>query len=128
MQRNGLAADIESVSDGIDIGRLLGDHPQDGPPRRIRYGLENISSSLHDSQVFACKYTCKYLLAQVFSGKIVDRQPNPPRRLTCMTVVSAEMSDSTHGTAADWHVPPIAFDVRRQQDVQLMFRADDSQG
>src|SRR5690606_23717393 len=62
---NCLAADIKPFRNCIDISRLPGHHADNRPTCRIRYGLENVSSGFHYSQVYACKYKGKYLIAQV---------------------------------------------------------------
>jgi hypothetical protein len=41
-------------------------HVDDGPAGWVCYSLVNISSRFHFMQVYACKYKCKYLLAQFF--------------------------------------------------------------
>jgi len=48
----------------IDIMGLRGDQMNDLPPGGVRYGLINVSSGFHNMQVLACKYMCKYSLAQ----------------------------------------------------------------
>jgi len=63
-----LPADVEFFGNSIYIMWLAGNHIDDRSSGWVGYGLVNISSGYHIAQVSACKYKCKYLLAQVLEG------------------------------------------------------------
>lgn len=66
MQRYGLACNIKVCGYSIHIMRLRSNHVNYRSPRRVGYGLVNVSSGFHYLQVLTCKYKRKYLLAQMF--------------------------------------------------------------
>jgi len=66
MQRYCLPGYIKFLGYSIYVMRFGGNHINDRPAGRVGYSLVNVSSRFHIMQVSACKYICKYLLAQVF--------------------------------------------------------------
>ena len=66
MEGDGLAAYVELFGDGIYVVRLPGDHIDDCSAGGVGDGLVYVTSGFHDMQVFACKYICKYLIAQIY--------------------------------------------------------------
>jgi hypothetical protein len=66
MEGYGLAGHVELLGNRIHVMGLGGYHVDDRPPGRVGYGLVYISSGYHNMQVSACKYICKYLLAQIY--------------------------------------------------------------
>jgi hypothetical protein len=75
VQRYGLPGYLKFFGNGIYVMWLRGDHIDDRPPGGVGNSLVNVSSSFHVMQVSACKYICKYLLAQVFINVFVDYSP-----------------------------------------------------
>ena len=66
MQRYGLAGYVKFFGNGIYVMWFRGNHINDCSPGGVGYSLVNISPCFHIMQVNACKYKCKYLLAQIF--------------------------------------------------------------
>ena len=66
VKRYGLPAHIKIFGYSIYITGLISNHADDCPSGWVGYGLVYITSGFHNMQVSACKYKCKYLLAQFY--------------------------------------------------------------
>ena len=70
MQGNGLPRNIKVFSNGIEVKRCFCNKIDNFSSGWVGDRLEYISPDFHNMQVFACKYICKYLLAQFFLNNL----------------------------------------------------------
>jgi hypothetical protein len=73
MQGYGLPADSKAIGYGIDVQRLVCHHINNPASGGIGNRLEYVSSDYHYTSICLRKYMGKYLLAQIFFGKIFAR-------------------------------------------------------